>query len=141
MINSFRDEYRFLSNFYPAKVKLDDLVFETVENAYQAAKCRDRADRLRFQHITPGQAKRLGNKVPLRSDWHDIRVGIMRTLIRAKFQHRDLQRALLDTGDQKLIEGNAWGDTFWGFYNGEGMNTLGKILMEVRQSLREEGTK
>jgi len=138
VINSFRDEYRFLSNFYPAKVKLDDLVFETVENAYQAAKCRDRDERFLFQHITPGHAKRLGREIRLRSDWFDVRVDIMRTLIRAKFQHRDLQLALLDTGDQKLIEGNTWGDTFWGFYNGEGRNTLGKILMEVRQSLREE---
>jgi hypothetical protein len=35
-----------------------------------------------------------------------------------------------------LIEGNTWGDTFWGVCNGVGENNLGKTLMNVREILR-----
>jgi hypothetical protein len=42
---------------------------------------------------------------------------------------------LLLTGDEELIEGNFWGDVFWGVCNGVGKNHLGKILMEVRSEL------
>ena len=41
------------------------------------------------------------------------------------------------TRDRVLIEGNDWGDTFWGMTDGEGENHLGKILMRVRAELRE----
>jgi len=138
VINSFRDEYRFLSNFYPAQVKLGNLVFETVENAYQSAKCLHDNDRLQFQNITPGQAKRLGREVDLRPDWDNIRVFIMYTLVQDKFQHKELKLALLNTGNQELVEGNTWSDTFWGRCKGVGTNMLGEILMSVRRSLREE---
>jgi predicted NAD-dependent protein-ADP-ribosyltransferase YbiA (DUF1768 family) len=43
---------------------------------------------------------------------------------------------LLETGDAELIEGNDWGDTFWGVCGGKGNNFLGKLLMEVRKELR-----
>jgi hypothetical protein len=39
--NSFHNEYRFLSNFYPAEVSFEGLVFPTVEHAYVAAKTTD----------------------------------------------------------------------------------------------------
>ena len=42
---------------------------------------------------------------------------------------------LLATDDMEIIEGNVWGDTFWGVCDGKGENNLGKVLMEVRQHL------
>lgn len=42
------------------------------------------------------------------------------------------------TGDAELIEGNNWGDTFWGVCNGRGENMLGKLLMEIRDYLRAQ---
>ena len=40
---------------------------------------------------------------------------IMHSLLRSKFfDHPDMARRLLDTGDARLVEGNTWGDTFWG---------------------------
>lgn len=42
-------------------------------------------------------------------------------------------KKLIKTGDAELIEGNWWGDKYWGMCNGEGMNKLGKILMQVRK--------
>ena len=36
-------------------------------------------------------------------------------IVLAKFQQNDnLRFRLLDTSDNKLIEGNTWHDTFWG---------------------------
>ena len=34
-----------------------------------------------------------------------------------------------------LIEGNEWGDTFWGTCDGIGENHLGKILMRIRNEM------
>ena len=44
------------------------------------------------------------------------------------------------TGNLVLEEGNGWHDTFWGvdLKTGEGENHLGRILMQVREELREE---
>lgn len=44
---------------------------------------------------------------------------------------------LLKTGDEELVEGNTWGDTFWGVCKGKGRNELGKILMKVREEFRK----
>jgi predicted NAD-dependent protein-ADP-ribosyltransferase YbiA (DUF1768 family) len=60
----------------------------------------------------------------------------MRSLLRQKFAHPSMRERLLATGDEELIEGNWWGDTFWGVCNGEGQNQLGKLLMRVRHESR-----
>ena len=63
----------------------------------------------------------------------------MLDVVRAKFdQHPDLAQKLLATGDEELVEGNDWGDIYWGVYKGHGKNMLGKILMRVRAELRGE---
>jgi predicted NAD-dependent protein-ADP-ribosyltransferase YbiA (DUF1768 family) len=62
---------------------------------------------------------------------------MMRKLLRQKFMKNDLYRdALRETGDQQLIEGNYWGDTFWGVCDGVGTNHLGRLLMEIRAELQ-----
>ena len=45
---------------------------------------------------------------------------------------------IVDTEDMELIEGNSWGDTFWGVCDGVGENNLGKVLMRVRDRLNKE---
>ena len=52
-------------------------------------------------------------------------------------QNPELGNKLLETGNQELVEGNTWGDIFWGVCNGKGQNWLGKILMMVRDEIRE----
>ena len=79
-----------------------------------------------------------GRLVPLRPDWEAVKVGIMEEIVRAKFiQHPELAARLLATGDKVLVEGNHWGDTFWGVdtRTGQGHNHLGRILMKVREEL------
>jgi len=138
MIASFSGEHHFLSNFYFAAVRYEGLEFPTVEHAFQAAKTHDLAERKRIRDCgTPGKAKQLGRRVDLRKDWESVKVAIMEALVRDKFARApELAAQLLATGDEELVEGNTWHDTFWGVCRGRGKNHLGRILMKVRGDLR-----
>lgn len=136
MIDSFAGKYRFLSNFHPSPVQVGTHHAITVEHAYQASKTIDEREFLWvLAAATPGQAKRRGSKVTLRDDWTRLRQPIMRGLLKSKFMSLDLANKLILTGNQILIEGNTWGDTFWGMCNGRGLNKLGKMLMAIRVGL------
>ena len=140
VIDSFTGPNRFLSNFWPAKVMFEGEEYSSVEHAYVAAKTTDEEARKTIRGLTPGQAKRFGrSKIQLREDWEDIKLHVMRELVSYKFFHNpDLSQLLLDTGDQELIEGNTWGDTYWGVCFDVGLNNLGKILMEIRSELKNK---
>lgn len=142
-IDLFSGRYRFLSNFSPARVVLDGEEYPTVEHAYQAAKTQDSVWRKAIQiTATPSEAKKMGRAISkrpdlLRPDWQSVSVDIMLALLRQKFAHPDLAEKLLSTGDSFLVEGNYWGDTFWGVCRGVGENVLGVLLMVVRYDLQE----
>jgi len=61
---------------------------------------------------------------------------MMEELLRLKFESPELRKLLLETGEHELIEGNNWGDRFWGVVDGVGDNHLGKLLMKIRAELR-----
>lgn len=135
MINSFTDEFRFLSNFFA-----DKKVKFTVEHLYQAAKTKDREWKERiFECLSPGQARQLGKKAPMKRNWDDIKIPIMKKLVHDKFLHLGLALRLTDTYPEELVEGNKWHDNFWGdcscpkCINIKGQNHLGKILMKIRE--------
>lgn len=137
MINSFKGKYYFLSNFYSAPVTYDGLTFQNNEAAFQAAKCINPELRKQFINLNPSEAKRSGRRVKLRSDWEQVKVGIMRDICKAKFeQNENLRQQLIATGSEHLEEGNTWGDRIWGTVDGVGQNHLGKILMEIRNEYR-----
>ena len=138
-IDSFSGPYRFLSNFYPAPVLLDNVLYPSTEHAFQAAKTT--GDRSAFLKGTPTDAKRLGRRVALRPDWEAIKIDVMLDLLRQKFNGGGLRTKLLATGDAELIEGNMWGDRFWGVYRGVGENHLGRLLMRVRAEIAAEDVK
>lgn len=138
-IESFSGEYRFLSNFWRAPTEYDGEVYPTSEHAYQAAKTLNHQERQAVKEMpTPGTAKVYGTQVTLRSDWETIKLDVMEQVLLSKFSRsQGLRAKLLATGDAELIEGNKWGDTFWGVCKGVGQNQLGKILMKVRATLDE----
>lgn len=92
--------------------------------------------RLYADDMRPREAKKWGTTIPIRQDWEDVNLDIMRELTRKKFSHPSFAKKLLDTGDIVIEETNYWHDTFWGVCNGIGENWLGKILMEVREELK-----
>jgi ribA/ribD-fused uncharacterized protein len=136
IIDRFDGEYRFLSNFYSARVKMGKFDYPSVENAYQAAKSHGMDTRLLV--CSAGEAKKLGKLGILRPDWEEVKLGIMEDLLRQKFSIPELQEKLLATGDATLIEGNWWGDTFWGVCRCKGENHLGILLMKIRDELRSK---
>lgn len=136
MITSFTGKYAFLSNFYPCVIEVDGCRYPCVENAFQVCKTANKDERLTFLTLSPGAAKRAGRKVTLRPDWEAIKVDVMWGLLTQKFSKPELKQMLLETKRQRLVEGNHWGDTFWGVCRGQGSNHLGKALMTVRAALR-----
>jgi ribA/ribD-fused uncharacterized protein len=71
----------------------------------------------------------------VKTDWNEVKVGIMKDVVTAKFlQHCELMEKLLGTDDRPLIEASKT-DGFWGEgRDGKGKNMLGQILMEVRKT-------
>jgi len=139
MIKSFRGCYAFLSNFYTLKnFTFEGIPYKNAEAAFQSMKCINPEDRIRFSDLIGSEARVLGRTVSLRPDWEHIKDDIMYRVVKTKFSDSNLKQRLLDTGDEELVEDNWWSETYWGVCAGVGLNKLGKILMRVRQELREE---
>jgi N-glycosidase YbiA len=137
-IDSFSGEHAFLSNFYPCVVHVAGFACASVEHGFQASKAVKQDDfHLIMGARTPGISKKLGRKVERRFDWEQVKEGVMYHLLKEKFQFNPLKNALLATGEHTLIEGNTWGDTYWGVCKGVGKNRLGVLLMQVREELRD----
>ena len=131
--------YQFLSNMHLCRVHMYGVWYNSVENAYQASKCADPADRVQFQNLNPYAAKKLGKSVNIRPDFNGLRLVFMEELLRRKFSDLNpvLKQKLIDTGDIELVEVNNWNDFFYGECRGIGDNHLGKLLMKIRQELRD----
>ena len=136
VINSFRGDYFFLSNFFECPVTYKNLTYTNNEAVFQAQKCVSDSERIQFTKLNPSEAKKLGRKVTLRKDWESVKIKIMEEIVREKFvQNPELAQKLLATSDAYLEEGNTWGDRIWETVNGSGANRLGIILMRVRNEL------
>lgn len=135
IIDSFTGPYRFLSNFYSSPVDFEGVTYPTVEHAYQAAKTINMDLRKKVRACnSAGEAKRLGRRLDMRPDWLRIKLDVMYTLLLQKFQNEVLAEMLRQTGDAELVEGNTWGDEFWGRCRGKGLNHLGRLLMQIRDA-------
>ena len=138
-ILGFKDKYRFLSNFYFSSVEFDNVVYPTLEHAYQASKTKSSKWRRRILNLDgPGKAKKFVRQenFPFDSDFHNKKIEIMEMLVREKFKNNNLKQQLLETGDSYIEETNEHKDDFWGVYKGKGENNLGKILMKIRDELK-----
>lgn len=131
----FRGRYWFLSNLYPCRVEVEGLVFDNAEAAFQALKCADERDRQAFCGLGGVEAKHLGRRVKMRSDWNVARIDAMRRVLASKFSNPNLARRLCAVQGE-IVEENTWGDTFWGRCRGRGENMLGRLLTERRELLR-----
>lgn len=143
MINSFVGPCRFLSNFYPSEITYEGITYPTVEHAFQASKTTILSLRAGMALLpTPDEAKKAGRKLALRADWEDIKDQVMEDCVRLKFAIPELKEKLLATGDEELVEGTWWHDQYWGIcfcdlHQGKGENHLGKILMKIREELKD----
>lgn len=160
MINKFYDYYYFLSNFYPHDFYYpipnskggewlnDDWtskLYKSVEHSYQAYKADNELEHEYIRNLdTSAKAKKSGKLIKIRENWDKIKYELMLDIIRSKFEDKELSKKLLNTGSEKLVEGNYWHDNLWGdctcqnCANIEGSNWLGEILMEVRNELKNK---
>jgi hypothetical protein len=140
--SALEEPYGCFSNFSWHGVLIDEVYYKTNEHYFQAMKFigsqKDMDDVRRAS--TPKKAASVGRdrSRPLRDDWEEVKDDIMRRGVLRKFEtHDDIREILLATGDEAIVE-NAPGDRYWGAGpDGTGKNMLGKILMEVREILRD----
>lgn len=136
-IKVFKNQYYFLSNFYPCLVEYEGRTYPSSECAYQAAKSLDPEVRRFFETVSNSMsARRWGNKIQLRPDWDIARYDIMYQILKSKFKIPKLRKMLIDTEDAYLEEGNMHGDKYWGTVKGQGQNNLGKLLMKIRDEIK-----
>ncbi|HIK33010.1 MAG TPA: NADAR family protein [Oscillatoriales cyanobacterium M59_W2019_021] len=136
--------YGCFSNFSPHGIHLDGKDWQTVEHYYQAQKFKGTADEWVMREIwqapTPEEAARLGRDScrTYREDWSEAKTTVMRRAVFTKFlTHGEIQAVLLGTGDEEIVEDSPR-DDFWGCgADRTGQNHLGKILMSVRDEIRQ----
>jgi len=139
---SVNDSYGEFSNFAYNEIRLDGQRWPTVEHYFQAQKFADKAYQKKIRTAeTPMLAAMLGRdrKQKLRKDWESVKVSVMKQALTAKFtQHSELKELLLFTSDAKLVE-HTDNDNYWGDGgNDKGKNMLGRLLMDIREELREK---
>lgn len=147
-VPAFRGHWAFLSNFYAVRVYYNNRWYQTAEHAYQASKMISKEDHDQVARaMLPSSAKRAvlellskGHRTVIRKDWDEVKDSVMLSILRAKFSDPGMTMRLLETGEQELVEFNYWRDHYWGVCNGVGQNKLGKLLMQVRQEIRESQT-
>lgn len=135
-----KDNYGFLSNFFLSPFVLDNKKWKTVEHYFQAQKFTNVVYQEKIRDIeSPMAAADLGrsrNHI-IREDWDQVRNNIMYKALNAKFgQNEDLKQLLINTDDALLIE-HTYNDRYWADGgDGSGFNYLGVLLMNVRDTLR-----
>ena len=87
----FRDEYYFLSNMYPCAIWYEDTLYKSVETVFQMMKCSDDNEKKGFESLNGFEAKKRGRRVKLRSDWHEVKVSVMREILERKFELPELE--------------------------------------------------
>lgn len=159
MINQFRGEHYFLSNMYVVEKPLvmpEGIQVPTSEHFYMSSRFKEKKDRIAIAQARAEDddervfadglaAKNLAHEFIEEGRPHFAsayeRVQFMHRAIFTKFvTNPNLARKLLNTDNQRLVEGNSWDDRFWGVSpvdGGTGNNYLGIILMNMRQKLRE----
>jgi ribA/ribD-fused uncharacterized protein len=144
IIDCFKYQYNFLSNFYQVNIEWQFKIWPSVEHIFQASKTNKKVQQEIIRKVpTCRMAKQYGKAIILRDDWEKIKDTMMYLAVYQKFfQHEYLQRKLIDTGIAKLVEGNSWHDNYWGdckcsrCANIKGQNKLGKTLMTVRARIK-----
>lgn len=139
----YEQDFYVLSNFSSFTLIWKGIRFDTAEAAYHWEKFEGTAPEVALQIQQANSAHEAfkiaqENSHLRRPNWDDVKVGIMREILREKVeQHEYVRRKLLATGNRELVE-DSWRDDFWGWGpHKDGQNMLGKLWMEIRDELRQ----
>ncbi|MET0008122.1 MAG: NADAR family protein [Candidatus Thiodiazotropha sp. 6PLUC9] len=131
-----------LASFSKLGFELDGAVWPSVEHYYQGMKFEQAEQREAIRSADhPNQAQKIAaaHKRQIRKDWKQVREVMMTRAIYTKCKtHQEVAVKLLETGERKITETSQY-DYYWGCgRDGLGHNTFGKVLMAVREKIREE---
>src|SRR5277367_441414 len=135
------EPYGEFSNFSKHPFEADGKKWPTSEHYLQAKKFAGtiHEETVRLA-ASAKEAARIGRdrSLPMRPDWADVKLNVMRSALRYKFDaHLALVSLLLSTGDEEIIE-QTTDDIYWGCgTRRNGMNMLGKLLVELRAVYKE----
>ena len=146
-----KEDFGGLSNMasgYP--LQINGVRILTTEALYQAC---------RFPHMPEVQREIIGQHSPMtakmkskphrkdsRPDWDDVRYKVMRWCLRVKLaqNYEEFGRLLLATRDRPIVE-QSRKDDYWGAKLADeagntliGQNVLGRLLMELREKLKDD---
>ena len=146
-----KEDFGGLSNMasgYP--LQINGVRILTTEALYQAC---------RFPHLPEVQREIIGQHSPMtakmkskpyrkdsRPDWDEVRYKVMRWCLRVKLaqNYTEFGRLLLATRDRPIVE-QSRKDDYWGAKLADevgdtliGQNVLGRLLMEVREKLKDD---
>lgn len=147
-------DYKWLSSFNKANpFEYNGKIYPTVEHAFQAQKIDlddpkkdEYQDKLTDEKLTPNEAKKMGGKGYFKSnnysfrakDWDKVKLSIMKDIVSEYYKSNpDMAKKLVETGDKKLVHKGFGIDGFWGVTKKENNNHHGKILMEIREELKD----
>ncbi|GMP21873.1 hypothetical protein CsSME_00000119 [Camellia sinensis var. sinensis] len=153
------DPYGAFSNFSPHAIQMpcesgNYLTWPSVEHYYQAHKfvgVNDPVARNCVEDIrsakSPEEAARMGRTMQrqhpdlVRSNWESVKIDVMYKALKCKFSiYPHLNSMLLSTAGSVLVEASPH-DLFWGGgREGEGLNYLGRLLMQLRSEFLGESS-
>jgi len=153
--NPALNEFKMFSNMHEAPIQIDGITFPTVEHYFQWSKAKMFGDAEAQAKIlktsSPKSVKAYGKKVKNFDEeaWKEKRDQVMEVAVKAKLmQHPDILKALRDTGTRPIAEADPRGK-YWGIGTSAetskakdpsrwpGENKMGKILMSLRDELKE----
>src|SRR6266852_8357010 len=157
MIEFFDKNYWWLNNSSPYKIKNDGLVFQTVWNAFVAAKTTDYAIKRELAETAVQHINSVEKRVIQHANFDAV--GTMQLLLEKKFglvagldpvDAMKLGKRLIQTGGDTIEFGNYECATYWGkcrcskhvwgngsIQKGTGTNMLGQLLMRTRTNWRD----
>ena len=138
----YEHDYYIFSNFSSFAIEWKGKLYMTSECAYHSEKfddieIKEKIRNLKSSHEAFKFAE--NNKHLYKSNWNDIKLDIMKDILRSKVeQHPYVLKKLIDSGDKELVE-NSWRDSYWGWgENRNGENHLGKLWMEIRKEFKNK---
>lgn len=137
----YEHEFYTFSNFSAFKLLWKGRDWMTSEHAYHSEKFESEEIKEQiFQARSAHDSLKVAHehKDQYRSDWDEVKVGIMKEILREKVkQHPYVLKKLQESGDREIIE-DSWRDDFWGWGpNKDGANQLGRLWMEIREEYRD----
>lgn len=141
----FNGPHAFLSNEYPVRVTHEGVSYPCASSAFLASTLANQREKELVSRMGYDRAKQRFGVFPGAPGWEERHLATMGQIVREKFsQHPELAHRLAGTAGLKLVAGvrgkrGKAVDTFWhvDLYRWEGENHLGRILMRLREELRE----